>query len=107
VNKNLIFQWCFDYTDKNRQQLNRFKSVDAFNAGFLVSNTMYTDFLNYAEKKGLKHEGKNLAENDLRARTLIKAYIGRNILDNEGFYPILNTIDPGFNKAVEIIRKNR
>jgi carboxyl-terminal processing protease len=107
VNKSLIFQWSFDYTDKNRRQLNRFRTVDDFDAGFQVTAAMYSDFLDYAVKKGLKHEGSNLAENDLRVKTLIKAYIGRNILDNEGFYPILNTIDPGFKKALEIISKSQ
>jgi carboxyl-terminal processing protease len=105
VNKNLLFQWSFDYTDKYRPQLSRFKNVDAFEANFQVTDAMYSDFLKYSEKKGLKHEGTNLAENDRRARILIKAYIGRNILDNEGFYPVLNTIDPAFKKAMEIVRK--
>jgi hypothetical protein len=37
---------------------------------------------------------------------MLKAYIGRNLLDNEGFYPIMNTIDPAFLKAVETVRNN-
>lgn len=104
VNKGLIYQWAFDYTDKNRAGLNRFKNVDDFENGFRVSEGMYAEFLAYALKKGLKHEGQNLSESDARAKVLIKAYIGRNILDNEGFYPILNSIDPGFLKAVKVIK---
>jgi len=106
VNKGLIYQWAFDYTDKYRPQLSRFKNVDDFGARFQVSDALYADFLAYTLKKGLKHEGKNLAESDHKARALIKAYIGRNILDNEGFYPILNTIDPVFIKAVEVVKNH-
>jgi len=104
VNKGLIYQWSFDYTDKNRASLNRFKNVDDFENGFKVSEGMYSEFLAYALKKGLKHEGLNLSESDARTKVLIKAYIGRNVLDNEGFYPILNSIDPGFLKAVGVIK---
>ena len=106
VNKSLVYQWAFDYTDKFRSRLSRFKNVDTFESGFNISDEMYADFLAYALKKGLKHEGKNLAESDHRARVLLKAYIGRNLLDNEGFYPILNSIDPAFIKAVEIVKNH-
>lgn len=106
VNKGLIFQWSFDYTDKYRAKLNRFKNVDDFERGFQVSDAMYSDFVAYAMKKGLKRQGENLRENDHRAKVLIKAYVGRNILDNEGFYPILNSIDPGFIKAVDVIKNH-
>jgi len=105
VNKGVIFQWAFDYTDKYRSHLSRFKNVDDFDKQFQVNDVMYSDFLAYSLKKGLKHEGKNLQESDRRIKVLIKAYIGRNILDNEGFYPILNTIDPAFLKAIEVIKQ--
>jgi carboxyl-terminal processing protease len=59
----------------------------------------------YADTKGVKHQGKDLAKADRFVKTMIKAYIGRNILDNKGFFPILNTIDPGFLKAMEILKK--
>jgi carboxyl-terminal processing protease len=106
VNKGLIYQWAFDYTDKYRQQLGRFKNVDDFGARFQLSDALYSVFMAYALKKGLKHEGQNLSESDRKSRVLIKAYIGRNILDNEGFYPILNTIDPAFTKAVQVIKNH-
>ena len=106
ANRGLIYQWAFDYTDKFRPRLNRFKNVDDFEAGFKITDAMYEDFLAYSLKKGLKHEGKNLSESDRRARVLIRAYIGRNILDNEGFYPVLNAIDPAIIKAEEVIRNH-
>jgi carboxyl-terminal processing protease len=105
VNKGLIYQWAFDYTDKFRPQLSKFKNVDDFETGFNVTDAMYKEFLDYCLSKSLKHEGANLAESDRKAKVLIKAYIGRNILDNEGFYPILNSIDQGFLKAMDVVRK--
>ncbi|MCK9218938.1 MAG: S41 family peptidase [Bacteroidales bacterium] len=106
INKGLVFQYAFDYTDRNRTSLQRFHDIDHFDRGFVITPVMYADFIKYAEKKGVKRNGKDLAKSDHYIKTMLKAYIGRNILDNEGFFPILNTIDPTFNKAVNTLKTN-
>jgi len=105
INKGLIYQFAFDYTDKNRSRLDRFKNFGQFNSGFLINDVVYNEFTAYAAAKGVKHEGKDLAKSDQYVKTMLKAYIGRNVLDNPGFYPVLNTIDPVFNKAIETLKK--
>ena len=105
INKGLVYQFAFDYTDRNRIQLRRFKNAIQFETGFVVTDAIYAEFVAYAVKKGVKHEGKDLSKSDRYVKTMLKAYIGRNMLDNAGFYPILNTIDPGFLKAVELLKK--
>jgi carboxyl-terminal processing protease len=103
VNKGTVFQFAFDYTDKYRKSL-VFRNFDQYNKNFRVTDDVFSEFIRYAEKDGIKHEGKELAKADAKIRLLIKAYIGRNLLDNPGFYPILNSDDPAFLKAVSTIR---
>lgn len=105
MNKGIVYQWAFDYTDRNRPALQRFRNVDQFDQGFTVTDAMYQDFIRTAEKKGVPRKGKDLTRSDQQIRVMLKAYIGRNLLDNEGFYPIMNSIDPAFLKAVETVRK--
>jgi carboxyl-terminal processing protease len=105
VNKGVIYQFAFDYTDRYRKELSRFRTPDEFGKNFRVTDDIYAGFIDAAGKQGIKREGKDLALSDARIRTLIKAYIGRNILDNPGFYPFLNTIDPDFLKALEILNR--
>jgi carboxyl-terminal processing protease len=104
ANKGLIYQYAFDYTDKNRRNLN-YKTFDEFNRKFEVTDGMYSDFLSTTQKSGIKREGRDLAASDARVKVLMKAYIGRNILDNPGFYPLLNSIDETFLKAVSTLKK--
>jgi carboxyl-terminal processing protease len=104
INKGLVYQFAFDYTDRNRPQLMRFKNFGQFDQGFFITETIYAEFVKYADTKGVKHEGKDLTKSDRFVKTMLKAYIGRNILDNEGFFPVLNTIDPGFQKAIETLK---
>jgi carboxyl-terminal processing protease len=105
VNKGLVYQFAFDYTDRNRSRLRVFKSPDSFVRGFAVTGPIYADFVAYAASKGVKRQGKDLAKADLYTKTTLKAYIGRNLLDNPGFYPVLNTIDPAFERAVKELSK--
>ena len=104
-NKGLIYQFAFDYTDRNRLQMLHFKKGDAFERGFSVSEPVFAEFVKYADSKGVKRKGKELAKSDLYIKTMLKAYIGRNLLDNPGFYPVLNTIDPAFNRAIKELTK--
>jgi carboxyl-terminal processing protease len=103
VNKGLLYQFAFDYTDTYRKELEKNKSFNEFDKNFRITDEIYHDFISYAVKKGVKHEGVNLVSSDSRAKILLKAYIGRNILDNAGFYPLLNSIDPAFLKALKIL----
>jgi len=105
LNKGLIYQFAFEYTDRKRDQLNRFRTVDQFNRQFVISDDIFYEFLAYAEKKGIKRPLSAQTRSDQYIRVMLKAYIGRNILDNEGFYPVLNKIDPAFNKAVSVLKQ--
>ncbi len=105
INKGLVYQFAFDYTDRSRAQLMRFKTFNQFDHGFLVNDALLGQFVKYADAKGVKHQGKDLSKSDRYIKTMLKAYVGRNVLDNDGFFPVLNTIDPGFLKAVEMLKK--
>lgn len=99
VNKGMIYRYAFEYTDKNRVALNRFNSFTAFDKGFSITPEMMKELISYAEKNGVKRDTGDQRLSDQYIRTMLKAYIGRNILDNQGFYPYLNEVDPAFKKA--------
>jgi carboxyl-terminal processing protease len=106
ANKGLIYQFAFDYTDKNRLTL-KYHSFSDFDRNFVITNPMYSDFITYTSKSGIKREGKDLSASDARVKVLLKAYIGRNILDNPGFYPLLNSIDETVLKAVSVLQSRK
>ena len=102
-NKGLIYQYAFDYVDKNRVELNRFKTSDDYIKNFNVSDAMMKEFIAYAEKNAIKTA--NEKESNDKIKVLLKAYIGRNLLDDKCFYPIYLSIDPTFGRAMEEIKK--
>lgn len=104
INKGLLYRFAFDYTDQHRKELGMYKNHEDFHKQFLVTDEMYRDLIKFADSQGVKRDGEDLQASDSRAKVMMKAYIGRNILDNEGFFPLLNSIDPIFLKSVETLK---
>jgi carboxyl-terminal processing protease len=107
INKGTIYQYAFEYTDKNRKDLSVNKTYEQYDRNFRITDQAYQDFIRYADSKGIKREGKDLASSDARIKVMLKAYIGRNILDNPAFYPYLNSIDLTFHRAVNYLETGK
>ncbi len=103
---SLIFTFAFEYTDKNRNAFQRFNNFDDFNKHYTISSVVFNDFINFADKKGVKKDTKGIAYAEDKIKTMLKAYIARNLYDNAGFYPIYLSIDKTFDKAVNLLTKN-
>ena len=103
-NKGLIYQFAFDYTDKNRKELNKYKDFESFNKGFYMTDAVYDSLVKYAQDKGIKTTPYKIKVSKDKIKTLFKAYVGRNLLEEKGFYPIYLQIDTTFKRAVRAIR---
>lgn len=106
VNKGLLYQYAFDYTDKHRAQLQHYKTVEAFSKSFVVSDTMFDELVMQAEEKGIKGGEEQLRVARREANTLMKAYIARNLFDDEGFYPIYAPMDEVLQRALKELNPN-
>ena len=103
-NKGIILQYTFDFTDKNRVIIkNAYKNAQAYIKGFSIDDATYSDFMTYAEKNGIKKDDKNIALLSRYIKAYLKAYIGRNIYNDEGFYPVLKETDFALQKAISVI----
>lgn len=100
ANKGLIFQFAFEYTDANRPKLSKFTTFESFNRGFSMSNSDYNDLVAFAEEKGIETSQEDILISQEKVSTLFKAFVGRNILDEKGFYPIYHQVDTTFKRAV-------
>lgn len=103
VNKGLLYRFAFDYTDSHREKLKKFKNFKSFDKGFNMTDNEYRKLVKFAREKGIDQSKEKIEVSRKRVATLFKAYVGRNILEEKGFYPIYHQIDPVFKKAVEVI----
>jgi len=103
VSKGIVYRYAFIYTDKNREILNKFKTAKEIN-NYLNKANLLPLLVAYAEKNGVQNNPKELAISKQIIITQLKAYIARNIIDNDGFYPIINEIDNTLQKGIEVLK---
>ena len=106
VQKALVYHFAFDFSDKNRKELNKLKTASEFE-DFLDTRNIIDDFVAYANSKGVKKDNQGLKLSGKIIETQIKAYIARNIIGEEGFYPIILQIDNTLKQAIEISGSNK
>ena len=104
VNKGLLYQYAFDYTDRHRQQLKRYKTVEDFDKGFSVTDAMFDALVAMAGEKGIKGSEEQQQVARREADILLKAYIARDLFDDEGFYPIYAPMDEVLQRAIEELK---
>lgn len=104
-NKGLIYQFAFDYLDKNRPEFIKYKSFAEYNNRFTPDDKILKDFENYSFKNGIKKDVKGINESAKFIRIQLKASIARNIFNEEAYLEILNSIDNIVVKAKEELQK--
>jgi carboxyl-terminal processing protease len=101
LNKGILHQFTFEYTDRNRPKLNRYNSFIDFDKRFQINESILDEFVAYAEKEGVPRDLKGLEYAKSDITNLMKALISRNLYDDKGFYPIYLKSDKTFKKALE------
>jgi len=98
----LIYRFAFYYTDLHRKQLSGFKKAEEIDS-YLSDQDLMKQFIAYAADKGVKPNYAQIKESEKDIMTQAKAYIARNLIDNDGFYPIIRKIDNTLEVAIDTI----
>lgn len=102
VNKGLVYEYAFDYTDTNRKTLEKYKNWKDLES-YLSYQPLISGLVRFAETKDVKYRPHLLNECKSLLETQLKANIIRNILGEQGFYPFINQHDIVFKKAIELL----
>ena len=100
--RGLVYRFAFDYSDKNRTTLTRFDNAGKLSE-HLDNQSLMAQFIDYAEMEGVNRDDEQIAISRKLLHTQLKAYIARNIIDNDGFYPIISEIDETLQHSVSLI----
>lgn len=105
-NRGLIYRYAFKYTDNNRSILNQFTNHREISA-YLDKQDLLIKFVEFAELNGVKKDIEEIILSEKIILTQLKAYIARNIIDNPGYYPIIQDIDLTLQKGIEILASEK
>ena len=104
VNRGLTIQFSFQYTDRNRQKLQKYTNADDL-LKYLKTQNILEKFAQFAESKGLKrrnilmYQSKELFDRNLYGNIIY------NMLNMEEYLKYLNQSDKTVLKALEILEK--
>lgn len=105
ASRSLIYFFAFDYSDKNRSKLNDFADANSME-NYLISVGLFNQFLVHLKEKGVSFTNKDLNESKDLMKMQLHAYVARNILGDQGFYPILFKNDKTVTKALSLLEKS-
>lgn len=104
ANRAYTYQFAYQYTDRNRAELSKFTDWRSLEKHLLKANWL-DEFIVFAKEKGVEPNVQQIAKSKPLLVQLINAYIVRNILNDEGFFPLYERDDDITIKAVEILTK--
>ena len=101
---NILYRYTLDYADRNRAKLDNITSLADLDT-VLDDNELITEFLDYAERHGVTAQMGDLEKSRKVLLSQIRAYIGRNTLDDEsGYYYNIYPIDDVMLRAVNELK---
>ena len=95
-----LYDYTFYFMFRHRYEMKDLKDYKAIQR-YLKQFDLVNEMANYAARRGLKRNDKEIKESYQILRTRIEAYIGRHALDDIGFYPIIGQIDNTLQEAIK------
>ena len=100
VNMAYTYQFAYKYTDAHRKQLNQYKDWQSLEK-YLLSQNILREFVAFAKEKGIEPNEAEIQKSRPLMTRLLNAYIVRNILGDDGFFPLFERDDEITKTAVE------
>ncbi|NPA35422.1 MAG: S41 family peptidase [Chlorobi bacterium] len=100
----LIYQFALKYADEHRKEMQDLKDADAI-LEYLNKKPILQEFISYVKSKKVKVDPGQVQRSKVIIDTELKAYIARNLIDNIGFYPIMQKVDNVLQVAIKEMNK--
>ena len=104
VNLAYTYQFAYKYTDEHRKTLSKYKDWQSLEK-YLLSQNILREFVAFAKEKGVDPNEAEIQKSRPLMTRLLNAYIVRNILGDEGFFPLFERDDEITKVAVEQLRR--
>jgi len=101
---NSLRQYTFSYYEKNKNMLENM-GLERFINNFQVTDKMLIKLTQLAETNNIQIDEEGFNKSKELIKIYIKAYIARNVWNNEGFYPIFNQQNEIFKEALKLFDK--
>lgn len=102
ANRAYTYQFAYQYTDRHRKELSRYTTWQALEQHLKQADWL-PEFVAFAEEKGVEPNQAQIDKSRPLLERLVNAYIVRNMLNDEGFFPLFERDDDITRAAVECL----
>ena len=100
VNLAYTYQFAYKYTDEHRKELSKYTEWQALEK-YLKGQNILREFVQFAEEKGVEPKEDEIQKSRPLMTRLLHAYIIRDVLGDDGFFPFFERDDEITKVAVE------
>jgi len=102
LNNAALIQFAFNYANQNKAILTKnYPSAEDFIKKMNVTDTILYEYLKFYAQKSGQNIPSLKPEESKALSTWLKALIGRNLYQDDAFYPIINTMDEVIKEALK------
>jgi carboxyl-terminal processing protease len=101
--KGLVNDFAFSYADKHRASFASYKTVADYVKNYTPTPALLNEFVAFASTNGIPKNEVQLKKSSGYLLTQIKALIGRNLFDNDAYFPVLLKEDNVYRAAIKDI----
>ena len=101
-NRGLIYRFSLNYSDNRRKELEKMTGITEIRE-YLKKNKAFESFISFAAENGVSPDWKEINESEFILKTQLNAFVGRTILDSEGYYPAIEPIDNALQMAIGVL----
>jgi len=105
ANAGLISDFAFNYADKERTKLKRFKTIKQYNQFFVIKPVLFQEFIAYCTKNNIPKNEREINKSEKLIKLQLKALIARNIWNNDGYYAVLQAQDNVLTQTINYLNK--
>lgn len=102
VNLAYTYQFAYRYTDEHRKEMEKYKDWQSLEQ-YLLKQDILREFVAYAKDKGVEPNEAEIQKSRPLMTRLLHAYIVRDMLGDDGFFPLFERDDEITKKAVEVL----
>ena len=93
IRKDLIRSFAFEFTNKNRSRL-KIQALNEYITYYEIDQSTLSSFQTFCANKDVSIDFSSFDLDDLKIlKTQLKAFIGRNIWNDEAYFPIIHQLD--------------
>jgi carboxyl-terminal processing protease len=98
-------EFIYSYYGSNSDKYKSYANPTDFKKKYQVSDAFFNEFIQFAKAKGWDDDESKLPAYKAQLKIVLKAFLAKQLFKNDGYYTIMNELDPIVKEAVLQLKK--